>query len=166
MIAEYCFSTSIRTLEGMNHVANKFVKEGRLSVQAINEYLSELADIDKTISKLLEACGTSRAVIKADREQYAVCKSWGVDDEIILYACSLSVGKNYPMGNVHSLLSRWRQAGLDSLEAIKAYSNKTTEKNDTIGNDKCSYFNVSDRKYTKEELSAFFSSIDDLGELV
>ena len=52
------------------------------------------------------------------------------------------------------------------MEAIKAYSNKTTEKNDTIGNDKCSYFNVSDRKYTKEELSAFFSSIDDLGELV
>lgn len=166
LIAEYCFSTSIRTLEGMNHVANKFVKEGRLSVQAINEYLSELADIDKTISKLLEACGTSRAVIKADREQYAVWKSWGVDDEIILYACSLSVGKNYPMGNVHSLLSRWRQAGLDSLEAIKAYSNKTTEKNATTGNDKCSYFNVSDRKYTKEELSAFFSSIDDLGELV
>ncbi|MGN0796877.1 MAG: DnaD domain protein [Christensenellales bacterium] len=159
LIAEYCFSNSVRTLEGMNHVANKFVKEGRLSVKAINEYLSELANIDKTIAKLLEACGTSRNVIKADREQYAVWKAWGIDDEIILYACSLSVGKSYPMGNVHSLLSRWRQAGLDSLDSIMAYSPNTTNK--TNNN-----FNESDKKYSKDELSSYLGSIDDLGDLV
>lgn len=159
LIAEYCFSNSVRTLEGMNHVANKFVKEGRLSVQAINEYLAELADIDKTISKMLEACGTSRAVIKSDREQYAVWKSWGFDDEIILYACSLSVGKNYPMGNAHSLLSRWRQSGLDNLEAIKANSVGGSDKNTAT-------FNESDKKYSKDELSSYLGSIDDLGDLV
>lgn len=159
LIAEYCFSNSVRTLEGMNHVANKFVKEGRLSVQAINEYLSELADIDKTIAKMLEACGTSRAVIKSDREQYAVWKSWGFDDEIILYACSSSAGKNYPMGNAHSLLSRWRQAGLDNLESIKAYGTGASDKS-TVA------FNESDKKYSKDELSSYLGSIDDLGDLV
>ncbi|MGN0772009.1 MAG: DnaD domain protein [Christensenellales bacterium] len=166
LIAEYCFSNSVRTLEGMNNVANKFIREGRLSVIAINDYLSERADIDNTISKLLEACGTTRNVLKSDREQYAVWKSWGFDDDVIKYACEQSVGKNYPMGNAHSLLSRWRQAGLDNLEAIKNLPSDSKTKNNTSGNNKCGYFNVSDRKYTKEELSSFLSSIDDLGELI
>ncbi len=159
LIAEYCFTSSIRTLEGMDFAAQKFIKQGLLTPTAIHQFLSRKADIDKKILHLLELCGITRAVIKSDREQYALWKDWGFEDEIIEYACSQSQGKSYPMGNVHNLLSNYKQAGAFELAAVKKLSSSTK-----ASNDKSKDFNMGDRKYSEEEIAGFMTSLDDIGD--
>ncbi len=161
LIAEYCFMSSIRTLEGMDFAAQKFIKQGLLTPTAIRQFLSQKADIDKEISHLLELCGLSRAVIKSDREQYALWKDWGFEDEIIEYACTQSQGKSYPMGNVHNLLSQFKQAGAFGLDEVQKLSTSAPAKS---SNDKSKDFNAGDRKYSEEEIAGFMTSLDDIGD--
>lgn len=163
LIAEYCFMNSIRTLEGMDFAAQTFIKQGLLSTQSIRQFLSRKADIDKEILHLLELCGIARAVIKSDREQYALWKGWGFDDEIIEYACTQSQGKSYPLGNVHNLLSQYKQAGAFGLDEVKKISPATPSKS---SNFKSKDFNAGDRKYTEEEIAGFMTSLDDIGDRI
>ena len=151
LIAEYCLDNSIRTLEGMNKRVIKFYNEGCVNVQSINEYLAQLMQRDMAIKKIIELTGYSRNVSANDRDMYKVwTQMWNFDYEIIEYGASLSQGK--PMSALNNLLAKWKNNGVMTLDQAKANGANVNMQN-------------SAPTYTKEQLSAYFYSLDELDDV-
>ncbi len=116
-IAHHCYLTSVRTLEGMNAVVNKFYAQGLLTEQSIDEYMKIQSDQDGKIRKIIERSGRSRAVTPADRDIYRTWTAdWGFDDEVILFAAAQAVDKTYPTPYINRLLSEYRKNGITTVE--------------------------------------------------
>lgn len=121
-VANYCFKNSIRTLEGMNAVIDKFFNQGLVSVEAIDQHLGTIVEVDKKISAILETCGILRSVNSWDRDFYRTWTfSWGISDAIIIYVASESKGKMQPMTYMNKLLSSIYGQNLKTLEEAKRY---------------------------------------------
>ncbi|MGN1100070.1 MAG: DnaD domain protein, partial [Christensenellales bacterium] len=149
-IAQYCFKSSIRTLEGMNNAVNKFYKLGLISVEAINNYIARLLEEDAKIDTILKSARAMRKVNAYDREYYHTWSVlWGFSDEMINYAATLSADRAQPFPYVNQILSRWKESNIHSVEQAKAqkpistYSQKAAQ-------------NFQARNYTSQELGAFF----------
>ncbi len=119
-IAEYCFKRSVKTLDGMNGVVEKFYREGAVTADAIGQYVSRAVATDNEIRRILEEAGISRAVTSRDRDSYRTWTySWNRNLDLILYAASLSRGAGNPIAYVNSLLSTWMSKGIDTVEQAK-----------------------------------------------
>lgn len=159
LVADYCFRSSIRTLEGMNNAIIKFFKQGCVTTASINEYLGNLVTIDNKIKKLISITASARNVTNQDRELYKLWTvNWAISDELIEYACSLAVGKPYAFSYVNNLLAKWNKEGVTCVQAAQANSTADTKKENFT-------FNANDRSYSKEELDAFFMNISQLEDL-
>ena len=152
LIAEYCLDNSIRTLEGMNKRVIKFYNEGCVNVQSINEYLAQLMQRDMAIKKIIELTGYSRNVCAGDRDMYKVwTQMWNFDYDVIEYGASLCQGK--PLSALNNLLAKWKNNGVMTIEQAKA---------------NCAFVNNTQSQaptYTKEQLSAYFYSLDELDDI-
>lgn len=120
LLAKYCAMRGVRTLEGMQAVVTKCYDEGVVDDRSVAVFLDQYATVERKVSAVIEATGSTRRPTETDRELYRTWTStWGFDDEVILYAAALSLGKPYPMASMGNLLSRWHQAGLDTVDRIK-----------------------------------------------
>lgn len=127
LLAKYCAMRGIRTLEGMNDVIKKCYAEGVVDDQSVKVFLDQYATVEKKLSAIIEATGSTRRPTEADRELYRTWTgTWGFDDQVILYAATQSLGKPYPMANMGNLLSRWHGQGLSSIDRIKAVAATNT----------------------------------------
>ncbi len=152
LIAEYCFNKSIRSLEGMNKCVAKFYGEGCVSAEAINQHLATLMQRDMQIKKIIELTGYSRNVNSNDRDMYKVWTSnWNFDDGMIEYGASVCQGK--PLSALNNLLAKWKGSNIFTIEEAKAYSTAPSANAQTVN------------AYSKEQLSQFFYSLDDLDKL-
>lgn len=159
LIAEYCFTNSIRTLEGMQSAVQKFYKHGCMSVAAIQEHLGDLVRVDRMIRDLLEQSGCARNVTAQDRTLYATwTNDWGFATDALLYAARQEQGKPFAFNRMHRYLGRCHAAGAHTVEQMQRIPQQeaTAPKSD---------FNNHDRKYTKEDLSAFFNDFDSLDKI-
>jgi len=152
-IADYCFKNSIRTLDAYDRVVQKLYKLGIVSIEAFNEYLTELVAWDDKVRVILENLGIKRYINEFDREFYRTwTEMWGYDDEFINLATTLSIGKTNPMQYMNKILSSWKSKGVTNIEQAKANSSFGFENNQVKKSD----------KYTKEQLNSLFSNLDEV----
>lgn len=154
-IAFYSFKKSIRTLEGMDKIVLKFHKLGILSSNALKEYIEGVVKEDDKIKKIIETLGLSRNVNYIDRENYKTwSENWKMSEELISHAASLAKGKQNPMKYLSRVLSDWQEKGIKTVEEAKKTSPLTEN---TAPKE-----NFTGRSYSREELNAFFQSIDEI----
>lgn len=155
-IAQYCFKTSIRTLEGMNQTVGKFYKLGLLSVDAFNDYMSEILSVDEKIQSILSSLEISRNVNYLDRENYKTWKeNWKISDELISHATTLAEGKDNPLKYLSRVLADWHEKGIKNVEEAK----NTTP---LIQSSPVQKKNFKERHYSSGELNALFQSIEEI----
>ena len=160
-IAHYCFVSGIRTLDGMNNAVNKFYSQGYITAEGVDEFISAGIKQDGKIKDIIDKVQSSRNVSGKDREFYRTWTSvWGFDDEIILYAAELAVGKPYPMTFINQLLSGWKNANVSTIDDAKKLGVKVAENKQQ--SHKETYI---ERQYTEEEIQAIFSDIDNFDNL-
>lgn len=157
LISNFCFKNNIRSLEAMNDVVEKFYSRGLTNVESINEYFNDILDTDKIIKTLLKLVGLSRNVTSWDRDFYRTWTyTWNFSNDIIEYACSLSVGKSYPFSYVNKLLSDWFKLGIDTLEKAKAQKINISEPQKVQNTD------FEHRTYSNEQINALFDNLNEV----
>lgn len=158
LIADYCFKGSIRRLEGMNEVINKFYKLGLISQESINNYISMLIINDNRIRKIFEVADIHKSITTSDRNYYKTwIEDWGFEDSVILYCASLSKERARAFTYINKILSNWKSQGIITLEQAKKASKNFEIKENTKP--------LTQRNYTSEEINALFDDIDDLKEI-
>ena len=156
-IANYCFKTSVRSLDGMDTIINKFFKLGIITQDALNEYLAEVLSADGVIKEILENLGIVRNVNKFDRDFYKTwTKEWKLSAELINEGIKLSKDKASPMQYLNKILSLWHTSGVKTIEESKKHTitestpaNKVTQ-------------NYSNRTYSKTDLNALFDNLEEI----
>ena len=121
LLAKYCALRGVRTLEGMHDVVQKLYADGVVEEQSVKVYLDQYAQVEKAVARVLDATGTARRVTQNDRDMYRTwTQTWGMSDDLILYAATLAQGKPYPMGVVGNTLSRWHGEQIHTVEQARA----------------------------------------------
>lgn len=158
-IANFCFKTNIRTLEGMEQSVQKFYKLGLVSISSIDNHLNEVVATDKKIKEYLNVLGIDRRVNSFDRSFYRTWTySYKFNDEIINYALSLSLSKANGMQYANALLTDWYDKGLKTLEEIKKQTNVQAKQASTTFERK----SFVARSYSEEEVNALFDNLDEI----
>ena len=81
----YCFKQSVRSLDAMNTVVQKFYKLGLVSSGSIEQYISSVIKLDEQIKVILDKVGLVRSVSSYDRDFYKTwTNNWGFSNEQIL----------------------------------------------------------------------------------
>lgn len=156
-IAEYCFKTSIRTLEAMDRQISKFYKLGLLSIQAFEQFMGEIVSKDEKIQKILDALDIKRVVNYMDRENYTTwTENWQTPEELLTYATTLAKGKDNPLKYLAKILADWHEKGIKT----KQDAEKTTPLSKIENN--VPQKNFSGRSYSSKEINALFQSIDEI----
>lgn len=159
LIAEYCFENSIRSLNGMNVAVAKFYKQGCVTVQSINGYLSDLVARDREIKKVIEATASSRNVTASDRDAYALWLEWGFENDVILYCASLAQGKPQAVGYISKLLSKCKEQKAFDIESVKKVLSQTGSGQPSQQPGEL------DHRYSKEEMNSFFGDLHDFDNI-
>lgn len=156
-IANYCFKTSIRNLDGMDAIINKFFKLGVVTEDALNEYFNDVLKFDNQIKQILESLGIVRNVNKFDRDFYRIwVNDWQMPNELIQEAINLSKDKSSPMQYLNKILSLWHSQGVKTLQDTKNH----TLKDDTQKAKPAQ--NYSNRDYSKVDLNALFDNLEEI----
>ena len=151
-IANNCFLSSIKTLEGLNNIINKLYKLGIVNLKAYQQYLNDNLAVDKKIKEVLENINLTRNVNNMDRNFYRTWTvDWGFSHEVILYGASLSSGKNNAVQYLNKILSNWNTNGAKTLEQVKNSKIETEPQNEFIHNN-----------YTKEQIASLLTNLDEV----
>ena len=160
-IANFCFKSNIRTLEGMEQSVQKFHKLGLVSVSSIDNHLNEIIATDKQIKEYLNKLNIDRRVNSFDRSFYRTWTyTYKFSDEIINYALDLSVNKANGMQYANALLSDWYDKGLNTIEQIKNQAVQNTPKQSSGATFERKSF--ASRTYSEEEVNALFDNLDEI----
>ena len=161
-VAKYCFTSGIRTLNGLSSVIDKLYKHGVTSMTTLEAYLARLADTDSRIQRVLTKCGLDRRTTSSDRALYKTwTEAWAMTQDVIEYVAEKAAGTNAPMAYVNRILSDYKQHGVFDLaatEQFKATGNAgaTTATTAYIGGR-----DMERRTYTDDEISALFTALDE-----
>ena len=157
-IANFCFKSNIRTLEGMEQSIQKFYKLGLVSVSSIDNHLSEVIATDNKIKEYLNKLNIDRRVNSIDRSFYRTWTySYKFGDDIIDYALSLSTSKANGMQYANAMLTDWYDKGLNKLDDIKKQANTIAKPKETF--ERKSFVS---RSYSEEEVNALFDNLDEI----
>lgn len=160
-ISNYCFRQSIRTLDGMNTIIQKFFKLGLVSLAAIDQYISSILKADSLIREILEKTGLVRSVSSLDREFYKTwTNNWGYSHDQILIAAEAANGKTNPMAYLNRVIATLNEEKITDTSAIKNHIKSIKPDGRKTSNKQKENFET--RAYSKEELSAVFDSLDDV----
>ena len=155
-ISKLCFKSGLRTLTAMADRVEKFHKSGRTTIESINQYIEQVAKTDGEIKKLLSLCGIERGVASNDRSLYKLwTKDWSFSRELVEYVATLSQGASNPFAYMGKILSNCKQQGVTTVEGVKALTLSTT----TLAKPTKT---MAQRDYTKDEVDAMFSNLDDV----
>ena len=158
LISMYCFKQSIRTLESMNTIVQKFYKLGLVSASSIEQYISSVLKTDEQIKLILDSVGLIRSVSSYDRDYYKTwVNNWGFTDEQIMMVSKSGRGKSNPMSYLNKVLATLNEKNIKSdndiekhLSIISSDSTKESKPDFTT------------RTYSSEEMNALFDSLDDI----
>ncbi len=151
LIADNCFKSSVRTLEGVNAIIGKLFKLGIVTKSGYLTYLNDIVAQDSLIKQVIDALNLNRNVVAMDRNFYRTWTGdWHFSHEIILYAASLSVNKSNAMQYLNKILSNWQANHIDTLEKAKANSNEPSQ--DTFIHN----------NYTDEQIKSLISNLDEV----
>lgn len=160
-IALYCFKNSIRTLEGMSKIVDKFYKQGLVSQQSLVQYFIELNQKDELIKEVLTTAGIVRNVTQADRMLYDNwTDSWNLPHELIVYVASISTGAINAVQYINKILSTYKQNGIATVEQAKQAQLTTTAVKQSNQSNRDQQLDK--HEYTDEQLNQLFSTIENL----
>ena len=152
MVADNCFKSSIRTLEGLNNIINKLFRLGIVNINSYLQYINDNLAVDERIKKILIELNLTRNVNNMDRNFYSTwTNDWGFSDEVVLYGASLSRDKSNAMQYLNKILSNWNSQGVKTLEKAKNTKVETQETNAFIHN-----------QYSKEQIKSLISNLDEV----
>ena len=158
-IANFCFKNSIRTLEGMDNIVQKFAKLGLMSVASIDGYLGEVSETDEKIKKILQKMGVDRRGNNYDRSFYRTWTySFKFPAEVIDYCADLSKGKSNAMQYANAILTSWHEQNLTTLEQVKKASSATVQREEQgfVGK------SFGQKSWTDEQVNALFDNLDEI----
>jgi len=159
-IANYCFKSAIRSLDGMDRAINKFFKLGIITSEALNQYLTDILKADDNIKDILEKLGIVRNVNKFDRDFYKIwTEDWKLSPELINEGVNRSKDKYSPMQYLNKLLSLWHTNGVKTVADCDKFT--ITETTSTSKPAKTTQ-NHSSREYSKTDLSALFDNLEEI----
>lgn len=151
-VADNCFKSSIRTLEGYNNILLKLFRLGIVNLISYNQYLNDNLAQDQKVKEVLTHLNLARNVNNADRSFYSVwTNDWGFGHDVVLYGADLSAGKTNALQYLNKILSNWNIAGLKTLEKVKLTKIEDNDKADFIHNN-----------YTKEQIASFITNLDEV----
>lgn len=127
-IAEYCFLSGRNSFDSMGDFTLNLYNGAFVDDDSVNRLLTELAEDDKFIKRILTACGLTRKIIPYDRQALSRWREWNFNETMILKAAELSAGKNNPMAAVNYLLSSWKNEGIFTVEQITEHSSTSNVK--------------------------------------
>lgn len=160
-LANYCFLRSIRSLDGLNTLILKFYKLGLIDIEDINEYISELNDVDSKIKAILSKLGLERAVIQQDRQFYNTwVTDWNINDELIDYGISLSADKYQPMQFLNKVLAKFHTNNASTVEQAKGVEINFGTTVNKAGTTKARM--AKQREYSKDELKSLFTVLKEV----
>ncbi len=150
-IADNCYLSSIRTLNGFDGIIKKLYKLGITTVAAYNEYLNNNLALDNQIKEVLSALDLTRNIIAQDRLFYNTwSSSWGYTQQVILHAASFSKGKANPMQYLNKVLADWHSRNLKQEEIL------TMQPADYSGQ------NFTHNNYTKQQIQSLITNLDEV----
>ena len=152
MVADNCFKSSIKTLEGYNNIINKLFRLGIVNVNAYLQYINDNLALDDTIKKILVELNLTRNVNNMDRNFYNIwTNDWGFALDVILFGASLSKDKSNAMQYLNKILANWNSQGVKTVEKAKLTKIETTESNSFVHN-----------QYSKEQIKSLISNLDEV----
>lgn len=152
LVADNCFKSSIRTLEGFNNIITKLFKMGIVNVNAYLQYINDNLAVDEKIKEVLTALNLSRNVNNMDRNFYRTwVEDWGFEHSVILYACELSRNSANALQYLNKVLSNWNGSGIKTLEKAKSIKIQDEQTSKFIHNN-----------YTKEQIASLITNLDDV----
>ena len=158
-ISMYCFKQSIRTLEGMNTVVQKFYKLGLVSLESLEQYIMSIIKSDEQIKTILDRTGLVRSVSSYDRDYYKTwTNNWGFVDSQILLVAEVSSGKANPMSYINKVLATLNEKGIKTDAEIKKELKNVSNAVSANSNKP----KIEQREYTAEEFNAVIDSLDDV----
>ena len=153
-ISNYCFKSSIRTLEYMDKQISKFYKLGIVNVQSLNQFFDEVLLQENKIKDILSKLGLSRNVTNLDRECYRNwINYWQMSEELIDEAINQAQGKVQPIVYMNKLLGEWHKQNIKEVKQIPSAPKTSKAKLSR---------NYDERNYTKEELNSLFTNLDEV----
>ncbi len=157
-IANYCFTSGLRTLQGMNNTVSQLFKLGVVTTEALDNYINELTKDDQTLQGILTMLGLVRSVNSTDRQLLKIwLYDWNLNMDIINYACTQCEGKYLPMQYLNKLLATYHTAGVTTVEqATKITLPSAPAK--TPANTKKPH----SRNYSKQQLESLFDNITEV----
>lgn len=159
--SNYCFKQSVRTLEGMSVIIQKFYKLGLISIQAIEEYIGQILAHDNNIREILEITGLVRSVSSYDRENYKTwTENWNYSHEEIKLVAEQAKGKANPMAYLNKIMASLSSSNIHGEKKIKEHLEKTPVTYESALATKKPDFET--RDYTPEELNSVFDSLKDV----
>lgn len=151
-VADNCFKSSIRTLEGYNNILLKLFRLGIVNLTSYMQYLNDNLATDNKVKEVLNHLKLARNVNNGDRSFYSVWTTdWGFSHDVVLYGADLSANKTNALQYLNKILSNWNTAGLKTLEQVKQTKIDDNEKADFIHNN-----------YTKEQIASFITNLDEV----
>ena len=158
-IAKYCFTSGIRTLNGLNDIIDKLYRKGVTTLASLKAYLNNLANTDQIIQTILRKCGLERRATANDRNLYKTwTEAWNMPLEVIYHAAELSAGAGNPLTYLNRILSDYKNCGVTTLEQAKVH--KVTVKSGTPTTATIAGKDMNRRDYTDDEISALFTVLD------
>lgn len=158
-LSMYCFTSGVKTLQGLNSTVNKMFKLGIVTAEAIDIYINELNCFDDKIEEIINEFGLGRNVNKFDRSLYNTwVNDWKMPLNLIDYAVKLSKDKIQPMQFLNRVLSIYHNKNITTVE--QAQAEKLDFENSYKQNTKPN--KLEKREYTKEQLSSLFDVINEV----
>ena len=152
MVADNCFKSSIRTLEGFNGIIFKLFKLGIVNLNSYLQYINDNLAVDEKIKEVLFALNLSRNVNNMDRNFYRTwVEDWKFDHAVILHACTLSKDKANALQYLNKILSNWNGSGIKTLDKAKEIKVDNVQEKSFIHNN-----------YTKEQIASLMTNLDDV----
>ena len=158
VISMYCFKQSIRSLDAMNTVVQKFFKLGLVSLESLEQYISGIIKSDEEIKVVLDSVGLVRSVSSFDRDFFKTwTNNWGFSHEQVIQVSESAKGKSNPMTYLNKVLLSLNERNIKTEKEIEKYLKSVSS--DTQKTDKADF---SQREYSSEEMNALFDSLEDI----
>lgn len=152
MVADNCFKSSIKTLEGFNNIILKLFKLGIVNINSYMQYLNDNLAVDDKIKEVLSGLNLTRNVNNMDRNFYRVwTEDWGFEHAIIMYAVTLSKDKSNAVQYLNKILSNWNGQGVKTLDKAQQTKVETAQDGGFIHN-----------QYSKEQIASLISNLDEV----
>ena len=152
MVADNCFKSSIKTLEGFNNIILKLFKLGIVNVSSYMQYLNDNLAVDDKIKEVLSGLNLTRNVNNMDRNFYRVwTEDWGFEHSVIMYAVTLSKDKANAVQYLNKILSNWNGQGIKTLDKAQQTKVELAQDNSFIHN-----------QYSKEQIASLISNLDEV----